>query len=54
MANTREIPTEPALDFDPQVRDKIALLLEKLRTTQDPAAQEQICDALDKLIFHDD
>jgi len=52
MANTREIRTEPVLDFDPQVRDKIALLLEKLRTTKDRAAQEQICDALDKLIFH--
>jgi hypothetical protein len=47
----RETVNAPPLDYDPEVRDRIHDLLERMRATSDPEEIGRLEDQLDQIIF---
>jgi hypothetical protein len=51
MPATRKTLNSPPLDYDPEVRDRINQLVERMRTTDDPDEIKRLEDELDAIIF---
>jgi hypothetical protein len=51
MPDARKAPTGPSLDYDPEVRDRIHELVERMRGTDNAQEIRRLEDELDRIIF---
>jgi hypothetical protein len=51
MPNTHGVAEQPPTDYDPEVRERIHLLLEKMRAAVDADQLRRLEDELDEVIF---
>jgi hypothetical protein len=51
MPDTRETVNAPPLAYDPEVRDRIRDLIERMRATDDPEEIRRLEDQLDQIVF---